>query len=328
MKILQVTTNYPTVSNPILGIFMKEQVESVERFGVENTIFFSNGSETHVGRKGGGAMVHMKSVFRLMRHLMTHRYDLIHCHSGLGGLILLLAGGTLFNRCVVSLQNDPEKESDRIYFRILYPFFNKVIVKKRTKFDSWKKMVYLPNGCDNVFFHPMDKGLCKSVLGLDPSKRYILFVDSNTSRKRTQKRRDRFDETLAILREKYGHDDLETLVMIGVARKDVPTYMNACDLHILSSDQEGSPNSVKECLCCGVPVVATDVGNVHDLLDDLPGCGVAGSFSASDLAELADRALRSEPDVSVLAESIVRKRLDRDSVAEDLFGLYEELSER
>lgn len=325
MKILQVTTNYPTVSNPILGIFMKEQVESVERFGVENTIFFSNGSETRVGKKGGGAFVHIRSVFRLMWHLMTHRYDLIHCHSALSGMILLLSGGAFFNKCVISFQNDPEKEGDRAFFRILYPFFNKVIVKKRTKYDSRKKMVYLPNGCNMKIFRTLDKSECKRLIGLDQDKRYVLFVDSNTSRKRTQKRRDRFDEVMDIMRERYGYDDLETLVMIGVARKDVPAYMNACDLHILSSDQEGSPNSVKECLCCGVPVVATDVGNVHDLLDDVPGCGVADSFTAEELAALADRALRAGHAPEELQEPMVRKGLDMDSVAERLHHVYKEI---
>ncbi len=322
MKILQITTNYPTASNPILGIFMKEQVESVEKFGVENEIFFSNGSETHVGRKGGGAFVHIKSVFRLMKHLLTHKYDLIHCHSALSGMILLLSGGAFFNKCVVSFQNDPEKEGDRAFFRLLYPFFNRVIVKKRTKFDSWKKTVYLPNGCDTDMFKPMDKAVAKANLGLDNGKRYILFVDSNTSRKRTQKRRDRFDETISLLKDKYGYDNLETLIMIGIAREDVPIYMNACDLHLLSSDQEGSPNSVKECLCCGVPVVATDVGNVHDILDDVPACGVADSFTAAELAELADRALNMDTDPDELAASIVGKGLDMDSVAGRLYELY------
>lgn len=325
MKILQVTTNYPTASNPILGIFMKEQVESVERFGVENTIFFSNGSETNVGRKGGGAIVHIKSVFRLMRHLMTHRYDLIHCHSALSGMILLLSGGAFFNKCIISFQNDPEKEGDKAFFRILYPFFDKVIVKKKTKYDSWKKMVYLPNGCDMERFRPMDKSECKRLIGLDPSKRYVLFVDSNTSRKRTQKRRDRFDQTMKLLREKYGHEDIDTLVMIGVERSDVPTYINACDLHLLSSDQEGSPNSVKECLCCGVPVVATDVGNVHDLLDDVKACGVADSFTAEELAMLSDEALSTDYRHDEIVSTIKAKKLDMESVAERLYYMYKEL---
>ena len=126
MKVLQVTTNYPTKSNPIFGIFMKEQVESLEPLGVENTIFFSNGSESNVGKKGGGMWVHMKSVFKLSWHLLTHKYDLVHCHSALSGLILLLSGGAFFKKCIISFQNDPDKEGDKRFFKLLYPFFNKV----------------------------------------------------------------------------------------------------------------------------------------------------------------------------------------------------------
>ena len=77
MRVLQVTTNYPTQSNPIFGIFMKEQVESVESLGVINTIFFSNGSESNVGKKHGGMKVHMKSVFKLCWHLLNI-YDIMN----------------------------------------------------------------------------------------------------------------------------------------------------------------------------------------------------------------------------------------------------------
>lgn len=324
MRVLQVTTNYPTKSNPIFGIFMKEQVESIEKYGVDNTIFFSNGSESNVGKKGGGIWVHLRSVFKLSWHLLIHKYDLVHCHSALSGMILLLSGGAFFKKCVISFQNDPDKEGDKRYFRLLYPFFNKVIVKKPTSFSSWKKIVYLPNGCNTDFFKPMDKNECKSTIGLNIHKRYLLFVDSNISRKRTQKRKDRFDATIKLLRDKYGYNDVEELVMIGVARKDVPIYMNAAELHLLSSDQEGSPNSVKECLCCNTPVVATNVGNVHDLLDDVEHCYVSDSFTPEELAEMCHKVL-SVNAVSGLRESLIKKELDIESVAEKLYNLYKEL---
>ena len=99
MRILHVTTNYPTEKNPIFGIFMKEQVESLEPLGVKNTIFFSNGAE----REGGGAVVHLKSVFKLQWHLLTHRYDLIHCHSNISGLIFALSGGWIFKKLLYLL---------------------------------------------------------------------------------------------------------------------------------------------------------------------------------------------------------------------------------
>lgn len=322
MKVLQVTTNYPTKSNPIFGIFMKEQVESLEPLGVENTIFFSNGSENNVGKKGGGKWVHIRSIFKLTWHLLTHKYDLVHCHSALSGMILLLSGGAFFKKCVISFQNDPDKEGDKKYFKILYPFFNKVIVKKPTSYSSWKKVVYLPNGCNSDFFKPLDKDVCKQKLGLDLSKRYILFVDSNRSRNRTQKRKDRFNEAMDILRTKYGHNDIEELVMIGVARNDVPTWMNACDLHLLSSDQEGSPNSVKECLFCGVPVVATNVGNVVDLLEDIPASYVSDEFTGESLANSVNKTLKANISSSEIREAIMKKGLDIASVAQKLHNEY------
>ena len=325
MKVLQVTTNYPTKSNPILGIFMKEQVESLEPLGVDNTIFFSNGTESNVGKKGGGKWVHIKSVFKLSWHLLTHRYDLIHCHSALSGLILLLSGGAFFNKCIISFQNDPDKGGDKKLFRILYPFFNKVIVKKPTSYSSWKKIVYLPNGCNSAFFTPLDKQECKQRLGLDVDKRYILYVDSNRSRNRTQKRKDRFDATMDLLRTKYGHDNIEELIMVGVARSEVPTWMNACDLHLLSSDEEGSPNSVKECLFCGVPVVATNVGNVEDLLENMPACYVSKEFTPESLAEVANQALVSNITKEEMRKAVMQKGLDISSVANKLFAIYKNI---
>lgn len=321
MKVLQITTNYPTESNPILGIFMKEQIESVERFGVENVLFFSNGTEHKVGKKGGGAIVHFKSIFKLAAHLLVHKYDIIHCHGALSGAILLLSGGAFFNRCIVSFQNDPEQDGDKQFFRKLYPFFRKIIVKTKGPYLDKSKVIYLPNGCNMSFFHPMDKDECKRQLGLATDKRYVLFVDSNTSRKRTQKRKDRFDEVMKILRDEYCYSDIEELVMIGIPRVYVPAYMNACDLHLMTSDQEGSPNSVKECMCCNVPVVSTNVGNVHDLLDGVRGCYVSDSFDAHDLAVLADRVLSCN-ERHDMRSAIVHKKLDMDSVAERLYGIY------
>ncbi len=325
MRVLQVTTNYPTQSNPIFGIFMKEQVESLVPLGVKNTIFFSNGSESRVGKKNGGMWVHFKSIFKLAWHLLTHKYDLIHCHSALSGMILLLSGGAFFNKCIVSFQNDPDKEGDKNYFKILYPFFNKVIVKKLTSYSSWKKVVYLPNGCNSDFFAPLNKNECKEKLGLDLEKRYILFVDSNRSRNRTQKRKDRFDETMKILREEYGYKNLEQLVMIGVPRDQVPIWMNSCDLHLLSSDQEGSPNSVKECLFCGVPVVSTNVGNVEDLLDDMPNSYISKEFLGSSLAEEVDKTLKGDGTSAEIRNAIMEKGLDIGSVAKKLFEIYKSL---
>jgi glycosyltransferase involved in cell wall biosynthesis len=319
MKVLQVTTNYPCKENPIFGIFMKEQAESVEKFGVENTIFFSNGLKAKKA-----TFIHLKSAAKLFFHLLTHRYDVIHCHNVLGGLILLLSGGFLWKKFILSIQNDPsftgEGNSSTWLIKYVIPLSKKVIVKMPFESNN-SKYVYLPNGVNMDFFKPMDKVKAKMLLGLDPSKRYILFVDSNTTKGRTQKRKDRFDETMSLLRSKYGHNDIEELLLINVTRNKVPTYMNACELYLLTSDEEGSPNAVKECMACNTPVVSTPVGNVPDLFDGVDDCKMSETFDANELAKLTDTVLNFAKEVRT-RNMIVSKGLDMDSIAERLYKLY------
>lgn len=326
MKVLQITTNYPCKENPIFGIFMKEQVESVEKYGVENTIIFSNGLKSNPKIKFSASFIHLRTALKLLFHLRTHKYDVIHCHNVLAGLILQIACGLNNENTVLSLQNDPEFEgnSDNKFTAKLYPKFAKLIVKKKLK-NQKEKFVYLPNGVNMELFRPLDKEECKRRLGLNTNKRYILFVDSNTFKARTQKRKDRFDKTLEILKNKYGYDNLEPLVMTKTQREDVPYWMNACDLYLLSSDEEGSPNAVKECMACNVPVVATPVGNIPDLFEGVKECHMTKGLNAEELAKCADLVLNSKVEIDTRSK-IIEKDLDMDSIARNLFGLYKELT--
>lgn len=318
MKVLQITSNYPTKKNPIFGIFMKEQVDSLIKYGVKSTVFFSNGSEIKYG-----AVKHVLSIFKLQWHLLWNKYDLIHCHSNISGLIVALSGAWIFNKCIISFQNDPDKESDAKVFKMLYPLFNKIIVKKKTKYLSWKKVVYLPNGCNTEFFRPLDRYECKKKIGLKDNIDYILFVDSNTSKNRTQKRKDRFDATLEILRNKYNHN-VEELVMIGVPRDMVPMWMNSCSLHLMTSDLEGSPNSIKECIMCNVPIVSTNVGNVKDMIDQIPGAYVTNNFSPEELADLTHKVLISKTKFNG-RKKLIEEGYGINSIARKLYTLYDEL---
>ena len=98
--------------------------------------------------------------------------------------------------------------------------------------------------------------------------------------RRPCKRIDRYSRTLSILRVQYHYTDLEPLVLTNTARSLIPAYINASDLHLLTSDFEGSPNSIKECMACNIPVVSTPVGNVSDMLSDVEGSFVASTFKS------------------------------------------------
>jgi len=72
-------------------------------------------------------------------------------------------------------------------------------------------------------------------------------------------------------------------------REDVPAITSGFDVAALPSlAGEGSPAAVKEAMACGVPVVATDIGGVREILDD----GVEGLVIPAGDAGALEGALR------------------------------------
>jgi glycosyltransferase involved in cell wall biosynthesis len=57
--------------------------------------------------------------------------------------------------------------------------------------------------------------------------------------------------------------------MDAVPHESIPEIMNTADVFALPSEFEGSPTVVREALACGIPVVATRVGNIPEVV--VPG---------------------------------------------------------
>lgn len=314
MRVLHITNNYPTEENPAFGIFVKEQIDSLERIGIDNQIFFING-------KAKGKIEYVRSYFKLITLLISKKFDVIHCHHALSAIIFLLTGFAFFNKCIVSYQNQPSRECGIITFKIIRLFFDKLIVKNTLEFDHDSKVVYLPNGVNTEIFKPIDRSACTEKLNLESKKKYILFFDSNYG-KRTQKRYDIFLKVIEILKER-GHNDLTPLVLTNAPRTLIPFYINVADLYILCSDFEGSPNSVKECMACNIKVVSTNVGNVKEMTESAEGYFIASTHNSEEIASLSEKALN---EISVSGrDNIFKKGLDIESVALDLETLYKSL---
>ena len=316
MKILHVTPNYPTPEFPIFGIFVKEQVESLQKIGVECDVLNCDGQNK-------GFKKYITYLPRIWWKAMFGGYDVIHCHHALAAVLLTMTGAPLFKKCVLSYQNDPTNEwGDKMFQVFNHLKFKRFIIKNPSPYLKNKKFVYLPNGCNHDFFYPINMKECREKLGWDMDKQYIIYMDSNKG-VRTQKRKDRFDDVIALLNSKYGWN-AEEVVMRNVDRPLVPLYLNAANMHLISSDFEGSPNSVKECMCCNTPVVSTDVGNVREMIGDSEGAYVTNSFEASELAECCDKVLKSKVAFEG-RDKFLAKGYGMATVAEKLKKIYKEV---
>jgi glycosyltransferase involved in cell wall biosynthesis len=317
MRVLHITSAYPYSDHGVYGIFVKEQVESLESLGICNEVCFIN------ARQQGSAQ-YFKSLPQIRR--LSQNCDIVHCHHPYSGMAYLLATGG--NRPMVySHLGDIEKPPSLInglFQKISCARASAVIFKSNPNARRYPDhYYYLPNGVNTEMFRPMDKNEAKRQLGLDVHKKYILFV-SAVGTANPVKRYDKYRDAMALLKSPVA--DVEELVMAGVRRDMTPLYFNACEALLLTSDQEGSPNVVKESLACGVPVVSTDVGNVRLLLKGCRASFVSETGTAENMAALLDQSLRiTERNERAM---IFEKRLDMKSVAQELTRIYQQIYQK
>jgi len=120
-----------------------------------------------------------------------------------------------------------------------------------------------------------------------------------------------------------------SLRMLGW-RADVETVYAAADLVLLASDNEGMPVSLIEAGLAGLPVVASRVGSVAEVVRD----GVTGLLARPDPGELAHAAARlllDEPlcrEMGLRARTWTEQRFGPDRLVSDMTGIYASIAEQ
>lgn len=316
-KVLHITNAMPSPDFPGYGVFIKEQIQSLEDPLLMHTWFINGRQE--------GKWAYVKALFQF--HTKIKGYDVIHCHHIYVGLLAaIIAPG---KKKVVSFLSDEFNLSTHGWKRWMYRF-----VVRRAQARIYKKAIppdlmqdpfskYLPNGVDLNYFQPGNKAEACRRLGLDSHKRYLLFVSGNDLY-RPEKRYTLLASALERLKQNSKYENVEILPMVKATREDVPAYFQAAEMHVLTSLYEGSPNSVKESMACNVPVLATPVGNVRDMIADAPGCKIIEDENperiAVQIAEMLDNTQAHD-----LRTVLMQKGLDMASVALQLKALYSQV---
>ena len=209
------------------------------------------------------------------------------------------------------------------------------------------KVHVVPNGVDTDKFKPAGKVHARSMLNLPHDKNIVLFVGALRKIKgvdylieaaQSFVDRDTYlfmvgrDDGLKKNLEKRAHElkIANYIKFTGpVNHEDIPLWISASDILVLPSLSEGRPNVILEALACEVPVVATDVGGIPELMVDGETGYLVPAKSPDELSrkinKLLDNKNRREKMGEFGRKSIIQRGLTWEAHAKTTVDIYQEL---
>jgi glycosyltransferase involved in cell wall biosynthesis len=211
------------------------------------------------------------------------------------------------------------------------------------KLNTSTPVTVIPNGFRSDLFFPRDTSVCRKVLNLPQDKKIILTVGIFEPIKGHKylieamhaiisERKDvlcvivgggGLRTTLERQIHALGLEDYVRLVD-GKPHDEIPLWMNACDLFVLPSLDEGNPIVMFEVLGCGKPFVGTRVGGVPQvIISDTYGLLVR----PGDTGELAEKILTAL-DWEWNREEILTyaEQFTWENIVKEILGVYTKVS--
>ena len=297
--------------------FVTEQGEAIRALGHEVDYFLVRGN-------------YIKAVGALKAKIREFKPDVVHAHFGLSAITAelqsLVPVVTTFHNGEthhwwVNLMTSLMSLRAKHVIYVAQHIYDMVYFKARN-------YSIIPCGVslDDCFL--MDKAEARKQLNWNAKKKYVMFGGAF----------DNLRKNYPLLRdavERIG-GDIEIVEMKGLSRAECVQRMNACDVFVLPTKNEGSPQALKEAMACNCPIVATDVADIKHLLGDLPGhlvlpnkkgngaWWVGDEHSAEELAELLKQALAFEGRTKE-RERIVELGYTNELVAKQIIAIYQEI---
>lgn len=228
----------------------------------------------------------IRKILKVLKYIHKGNYDYIHSQHFYTNFYALLASLIIDTKCVASLRSDAKSEIEELgvigwsiirFSHFLVANSIEAIHNIQNIHKRKRNVIYLPNVVDSNIYFPREK---KRLNSNNIFK--VITVGTTWGPKRIDrvikiaKMVDMISKKINIQFEIFGDgEDFEKLINyaeetgvlnINVFFKgrsgDIPEIMRQSDILLLTSDYEGTPNVVLEAMASGLPVVATNVGDI------------------------------------------------------------------
>jgi len=291
MNILVVTTEWPRFEDDITGIHVINQIHHLEQAGIKVDVF------PFRGRKNP---INYWQACQAYNRLNLRKYDIVHAHHGQAGIVAL----SQHLRPVVitfhgsDLQGIRGKYGNVTFLGYILRLSSRwvamhadavILVSNHLANFLPRKISFevIPSGINFKRFRPEAKLLARQALDLPAETRLVLFVGNPD---RSEKRYWLAKKAVENLSECI---DVRLILAHNIPNERIPRYMNACDVLLITSSTEGSPNVVKEALACNLPIISTDVGDVRQRIEHVKGCLICNDDHSTTITKALEQTLIS-----------------------------------
>lgn len=145
----------------------------------------------------------------------------------------------------------------------------------------------IPDGIALEHFFPFERNAARTQLGFSEDTGAWVLV-AGVKSDNPVKRWPLAEQAMELLQRRMGKVQLKTVS--GVSHEQMPLWVNASDVVLLTSTHEGWPNVIKEGLACNVPFVSTDVSDLRTVAERTESCHVV-SPEPRAIAEKLEKAI-------------------------------------
>jgi teichuronic acid biosynthesis glycosyltransferase TuaC len=315
VRVLVVTNMWPTERSPALGPFVRDQVNALRELeGLEVEVYSFD--------PPGGITPYLTAAADVARRYRGRRFDVVHAHYGLSGFCALGVRGA--GTRVVTFHGDDLRLRkvawiSRLVARLVdlpATVSGDLARSEASRLGgpgTRRRVAVLPGGVDLRRFRPIPRREARDRLGLDPDGPYLLFPADPS---RPEKRHDR----ASALAEAAG---AKLLTYSNTDPELVPSFINAANAVVVTSEREGFGLAPLEALACDVPVLATPVGIAPLALSAIAGSLCEDFDVARWLAALRPHLEAADPRVSGRARA---STFGSERMAERVACAYRELA--